>query len=203
MQAATRTVCFVFPSLTRPTRIGGCVLSLLGLALVLPGCSKASKPQPSADVAAAAEEEKPAVPAQPAAKVDNKADAAKGAEAKPAEAPLRHLPSDITKWEFDDLKASLSTRDFRFLIAVVVYSSRNVGAKRARELRSLLETAGKMRDDATVILPLPPIASPVTASKPVVPGPAAAPPTQTTAADSAGKPARRQPRRFGGSPLNR
>jgi hypothetical protein len=145
----------------------GLVLVLVGLVLAAPGCG--SKSKASAQPAAAEAEQKGEEPdVKPAAKVEKKP-----VEVKPAEPVARKVPQDPMKWQVADLQAGLSAQDGRFVPAVMLFSMQNLnGQKQAQDLKGLLVTAGRMKDDVSISLPLSPAPAPasVTASKPVVPG---------------------------------
>jgi hypothetical protein len=163
--------------LWQATRSAQWLLLCVSLTVALTGCSKATKHKASSDEqpAAAKAEEKAEAPAeQPPAKAEKKA------EEKPAAAPApvaRHRPEDPTKWELADLKSALAAHDVRFVPAVLFYSMQNQGSKRAKELQELLATAGQMKDDSSIGLPLPPppAPTPVTAAKPAMPAPSFTP----------------------------
>jgi len=152
------------------------------LTFAAPGCGNSSTPKnpPAQPAVAANTEEQAEAPAEkPPAKVEKKP------EAKPAPAPLvRRRPQDPTKWELADLQSGLASHDARFLLAVMVFSMQHPnGAKQAEELRGLLESAGQMKDDSSITLPLapPPAATTATAAKPVTPPTASTPPANGAA----------------------
>jgi hypothetical protein len=149
------------------------VLLFVGLALAAPGCGSKSKAPPAQTVAAEAEQKADEPDAKPAAKVEKKP-----VEAKPPEPVARKVPQDPMKWQVADLQAGLSAQDGRFVPAVMFFSVQNLnGQKQAQDLRALLVTAGRLKDDVSISLPLSPApaSASVTASKPVVPGPPVTP----------------------------
>lgn len=159
----------------QPAGLRGWLVICLGLAIALPGCgrlkSKSAAPAPTAEAEKKAEDPDPAE--KPPIKVEKKP-----VEVKAPAPVVRHIPSDLTKWKFADLQSALSAQDLRFVAAVMVFSSQSLnGKQQAQELKGLLETAGRMKDDPSVTLPLaaPPAFGATTAAKPVVPGAAAAP----------------------------
>jgi hypothetical protein len=152
-------------------------LLLLGvcLALTAPGCGSKSK-TPAHTVAADAEQKAEEPAEKPPAKVEKKPPVV----VAPPAPPVRHVPQDVTKWQLADLQAALAVHDLRFVMAVLMFSVQNRnGQKEAQDLKALLASAGQMKDDPSIALPLSPAPVPVTgavtASKPVVPGPAATP----------------------------
>ena len=145
----------------------GLVLVFVGLVLATPGCGSKSK-APAQPAAAEAEQKGDEPEIKPAVKVEKKP-----VEAKPAEPVARKVPQDPMKWQVADLQAALSAQDGRFVPAVIFFSMQNLnGQKQAQDLKGLLVTAGRMKDDVSISLPLSPAPAPasVTASKPVVPG---------------------------------
>jgi hypothetical protein len=153
--------------LVRSTRV---LLFCVCLAFAAAGCGNSSTPK--TPVAAADGQDNADEPAEKAPpKVEKKPDA------KPAPAPVvQRRPNDPLKWEPVDLQSGLAARDGRFAAAVLGFSMQNPnGAESAEKLRALLERAGKLPDDRSISLPLPPapVAAPVTAAKPVTPAPAA------------------------------
>jgi hypothetical protein len=203
MQAATwirtRTFCTLVAeaSSRRPVRYAwqaagsrGWLLLGICLALTAPGCGSKSK-TPAPTVAADAEQKAQ----EPAEKPPAIAEKKPPVVAAPPAAPVRHVPQDVTKWQLADLQAALAAHDLRFVMAVLVFSVQNRnGQKEAQDLKALLASAGQMKDDPSIALPLSPAPVPatgaVTASKPVVPG-QAAPPSQPAAG-------RKSRRSFGG-----
>jgi hypothetical protein len=157
------------------------------LIFIAPGCGSSSKPKASAEPAAAEAEEKAEEPAPVVpAKFQKKP------VAKPAAPEVVQLTQkDPMKWELADLQSGLSARDPRFMPAVLIFSMQNPsGAKRATELRGLLERAGQMKDDPSVPLPLaaaPAPVSQVSASKPGTQGPPVATPATPPAAGGRSK----------------
>ncbi len=158
------------------------------------GCGKSSKPKAEAQPAAADAEQKAE---QPAEKAPAPA-AEKPAQVKPA--PIaRRRPQDPMKWEVVDLQSGLAAHDGRFVPAVMFFSIQNPnGAKQANELRTLLERAGQLKDDAMITLPLAPAPITSTAAKPVVQGPApVTPPAGATPTPPGSRGNRRGGRTFG------
>jgi hypothetical protein len=144
---------------------GGWVLIAL-VTLTFGGCSGSSKPKAETAPVATNEEEKPEAPAP--AKIEKKAVAAKP--------PVPQGPRDPSKWKLADLKAGLSDHDITFVPAVLLFSMQSPnGPERAKDLRGLLESAGQMKDDATVPLPIP--GSPVVSAAAAAPVPAMGPQT--------------------------
>jgi hypothetical protein len=145
----------------------GRALLFVGLALAAPGCGSKSK-APAQPAAAVAEEKTDEPDVKPAAKVEKKP-----VEAKPPEPVARKVPQDPMKWQVADLQAGLSAQDARFVPAVMFFSMQNLnGQKQAQDLKALLVTAGRLKDDVSISMPLSPApaSASVTASKPVVPG---------------------------------
>jgi hypothetical protein len=160
----------------------GCWLLIALGTLFAGGCGNSSKPKAESAPVATNEEEKAEAPAAPApAKVEKKAVAAKPAT------PLG--PRDPSKGTRADLKAGLSDRDITFVLAVLQFSNqRPNGPERAKELRGLLESAGQMKDDATVPLPMPGSLVVSSAAAPAA-VPAMGPQTPATATPAPEKPA--------------
>jgi len=160
------------------------------LAFAAPGCGNSSTPKnPPAQPAVAAADEQAEAPAEkPAAKVEKKP------EATPAPPVARRRPQDPTKWELVDLKSGLSAHDARFLMAVVIFTSKHPND--AEDLRALLERAGQLKDDSSITLPLAPAPTVATAAKPVTPPTASTPPAN--AAAGLGRGMRRKGGKMGG-----
>jgi hypothetical protein len=169
----------------------GLLLLFLGLAVAAPGCGAKSK-APAQPAAAEAEQKADEGEAQPVAKVDKKP-----VVAKAPEVVTRKVPQDPMKWQVADLQVGLSAQDGRFVPAVMFFSIQNLnGKKQAEDLKGLLVAAGRLKDDASISLPLSPAPVPasVTASKPVAPTAAVTPGQRPT------KSGRKRPggRGFGG-----
>jgi hypothetical protein len=180
------------------TRLPATALTL-GAALMLSaaGCSKVDKPRQTPEEAARAEQK--AEPAAAAPAEPPKPEKKEEPPAKPAPVvEVRHVPADPTKWVLADLQAGLSNHDIRFIPAVVFFSLQHANdAQHANELKGLLETAGKMKDDPNPLLPLP--AAPVATAAPAVPATIPVLPLPgTTAAGKPTAPEGRRPRRLGG-----
>jgi len=153
------------------TRLPATALTL-GAALILSaaGCGKVDKPRQTAEEAAQAEKKAEAA----AAPVEPPKPEKKKEEPKPAPVvEVRHVPADPTKWVLADLQAGLTNHDIRFVPAVVFFSLQHANdANKATELKALLETAGKMKDDPNPQVPLPaaPVATTAAPSSATTPG---------------------------------
>ncbi|HET6328438.1 MAG TPA: hypothetical protein VFG04_27395 [Planctomycetaceae bacterium] len=201
MTAATRELKSQRPIVCKVCQTAGprgWLLICLGLAIVMPGCgrlkSKSAAPAATADAEKKAEEPDPTE--KPPIKVEKKP-----VEVKAPAPVVRHVPSDLSKWQLADLQSALSAQDLRFVGAVMLFSVQSLnGKKQAQDLKGLLESAGRMKDDASISLPLAPAPAfgPMTAAKPVVPGAAADPSQPAAPSGRKKKPGRLAGGGFGG-----